>query len=696
MAKVDISKYSEVLTEFMKNAERFKVTKADMVNNLSQLKEAIAVFERLSELQSNLDPNSPRAKNYHNLMQSIASINNGWQYNKAQIQRESQLADASNAKDRLTSSEVALLTRLMGSSSLKNFVQFFDTENGGALQNLKSVVQLIDGPGIRRSEDSSDFAMSRRWSELYESLFNSSDISSRENSSADISRDEEEDSHASGFSLNLNQVEEARQAESRQTQAVSDIKSTSDAIQQAIVNKPKRSEVKVTSKQPKPKKVVGDSFMEDLKTFLKWTIGAGAAIAGIAWVADDIVKYLKDLIEEAKATRDSVQKFIDDRNSSKGTDREVWADPEKAAELYTGNLNAMKKKLPGFLKDVQITPDKITTLHALYGENRDSWRDRGAQIVQSVIGKSPSAFEMGIISAILSGSNISNPLPESGYFITRDESGMGYLYNIDSFVGDPSEQDPAAMQTRAILGAREAQSKAPFTRRFFSVGEIRQEAKELYRFAHPLYPEFLVNIIGGTEGEVRVFGEKLRRWIGGNTKHGISEQELNAMTVAEREAEQLKFADKLLREWVRTGGDVGSGILQGEQRFIAGEPVLDLFNFGEMVRSSESRKFRGLREAQNRGDAQAVAVEITKLLGRPVSAKSPMVQEALQVGDFGSTDEGKLWEFISRNDPNFSKSPMNSSQSTPPAVAPSQTTVSQTVTTTFNTDYSNQQVPGEL
>lgn len=677
MAKVNLSEYSKALDEFTKNAERFKVSKAELDQNLPQLREAIALFERLSKLQQGLDPSSPRAKNYYALMQSIASINNGWQYNQAQIKREAQLADADKATDRLSAEESRKLLQLMGSSTLKNFVQFLDADNPSAFRNLKSVVEFSYATPQRQPEDTPSVALSRRLSAWHEATWQE----------LDQEKGELEKEKASKLqTLDLNQHEEARQEEVREQQIAHDVKTTSDAIKASLVEKKPSAEVKVKSKPIKTKSQKTESFLDDLKSFLKWTIGAGAAIAGIAWVLDDVIKYLVDLEKETRDLKEGVQKFIDDRKKGEDKNRGAWVDPERAAQDYTSQLLKAQRSSPQFFKDVRITPEKITMLHAMYRDHRDDWKSKAGQYIASLFGEGLSRFEIDALNAVAQGQNVAAVTPDKNLFTTADPSGLGYVYNVDYYVGNPEDTDFAANQTRALAGARRASSLAT---------HISPQWEYRGGWGNPL------NLSAD-------IGNFVYRKFGDDTRVPFTKDELYSMRTEMLEAMQLKYADEALSDWFRRGGDIRSSVAEGEQKFRTGVFHLDLFNLGEVIRNSTDPKFDALRAAQSAGDIEGIAVEISKIARRKITPFDPMVRETLHYDDYASPDEKKFEEFLFRNNENYNpegkprdsfsdfEKQMPQYRREQAQLQRVQSTVLSNYTTFTTVDNSNQQVPGEL
>lgn len=94
MAEIKLNDINSAMDSFLKKADEVKLKKKDLMDNMPQLLQAIKMFDRLQELHNSVsDKDSPRAKNYFNLAQQIASINEGWQNAHQQISREAFLAD---------------------------------------------------------------------------------------------------------------------------------------------------------------------------------------------------------------------------------------------------------------------------------------------------------------------------------------------------------------------------------------------------------------------------------------------------------------------------------------------------------------------------------------------------------------------------------------------------------------------------
>lgn len=142
--KVNIQKMSDALGELVNKAERFKVSQYDILENMGRLEKAIPLFDKIVRIYDQLDPDSPRAKLYFNLAQSIASIPEGGAYgNNAYIQRTAALDDAAKAgpDDRLTPVELRDLKELMGTAKLTGLREVFDIENMPAFEQFKKLLE---------------------------------------------------------------------------------------------------------------------------------------------------------------------------------------------------------------------------------------------------------------------------------------------------------------------------------------------------------------------------------------------------------------------------------------------------------------------------------------------------------------------------------------------------------------------------
>ena len=134
---------NSAMETFLKKADEVKLRKKDLMDNMPQLLQAIKMFDRLQELYNSVtDKDSPRAKNYFNLAQQIASINEGWQNAHQQVSREAFLADKEGAgfPNRLSKEESEQLRKLMQSSKLKDFVEFLDMESPQTYEKFKGIV----------------------------------------------------------------------------------------------------------------------------------------------------------------------------------------------------------------------------------------------------------------------------------------------------------------------------------------------------------------------------------------------------------------------------------------------------------------------------------------------------------------------------------------------------------------------------
>ena len=143
MAEIKLNDINSAMDSFLKKADEVKLRKKDLMDNMPQLLQAIKMFDRLQELYNSVsDKDSPRAKNYFNLAQQIASINEGWQNAHQQVSREAFLADREGAgyPDRLSKEESEQLRKLMQSSKLKDFVEFLDMESPQTYEKFKGIV----------------------------------------------------------------------------------------------------------------------------------------------------------------------------------------------------------------------------------------------------------------------------------------------------------------------------------------------------------------------------------------------------------------------------------------------------------------------------------------------------------------------------------------------------------------------------
>ena len=370
MAEIKLNDINSAMETFLKKADEVKLKKKDLMDNMPQLLQAIKMFDRLQELYNSVtDKDSPRAKNYFNLAQQIASINEGWQNVHQQVSREAFLADKEGAgfPNRLSKEESEQLRKLMQSSKLKDFVEFLDMESPQTYEKFKGIVlqEAESMVGTKIVQDAlRDYYLATS------SDISKSNLSLREWLSVkladfieNINKDSEDDSdNASGKKSvrvsaedeTLVQDEEERQEKVKTDQAVAEIVKTSGKIDAALRKRePEKSKTKVKVKS-KPWKAPKGTWMGDLMQLLKWAGYLAGGIAAVAGVTSLIAGQIRKAIEYQKEIKEAIDKYTKDRNADEGRASSM-VDPEEIQ-----NIREEAKKREERDKEVGIDMSSIT------------------------------------------------------------------------------------------------------------------------------------------------------------------------------------------------------------------------------------------------------------------------------------------------------------------------------------------------
>lgn len=382
MAEIKLNDINSAMETFLKKADEVKLKKKDLMDNMPQLLQAIKMFDRLQELYNSVtDKDSPRAKNYFNLAQQIASINEGWQNAHQQVSREAFLADKEGAgfPNRLSKEESEQLKKLMQSSKLKDFVEFLDMESPQTYEKFKGIVlqEAESMVGTKIVQDAlRDYYLATS------SDISKSNLSLREWLSVkladfieNINKDSEDDSdkssgkksvRASAEDETLVQDEEERQEKVKTDQAVAEIVKTSGKIDAALRKRePEKSKTKVKVKS-KPWKAPKGTWMGDLMQLLKWGGYLAGGVAAMAAMIPGIIKainYFKEtykegeeqkkvlftkwdeVIERVKARQEEDLKRLSDKEVMERGMRErmkLFTQLPGVADFFGGNLSKDK------------------------------------------------------------------------------------------------------------------------------------------------------------------------------------------------------------------------------------------------------------------------------------------------------------------------------------------------------------------
>lgn len=382
MAEIKLNDINSAMETFLKKADEVKLKKKDLMDNMPQLLQAIKMFDRLQELYNSVtDKDSPRAKNYFNLAQQIASINEGWQNAHQQVSREAFLADKEGAgfPNRLSKEESEQLKKLMQSSKLKDFVEFLDMESPQTYEKFKGIVlqEAESMVGTKVVQDAlRDYYLATS------SDISKSNLSLREWLSVkladfieNINKDSEDDSdkssgkksvRASAEDETLVQDEEERQEKVKTDQAVAEIVKTSGKIDAALRKRePEKSKTKVKVKS-KPWKAPKGTWMGDLMQLLKWGGYLAGGVAAMAAMLPGITKainYFKEtykegeeqkkvlfakwdeVIERVKARQEEDLKRLSDKEAMERGMRErmkLFTQLPGVADFFGGNLSKDK------------------------------------------------------------------------------------------------------------------------------------------------------------------------------------------------------------------------------------------------------------------------------------------------------------------------------------------------------------------
>lgn len=490
MSKVVLEDVNNSLERFNELSEEFKVSKAEVVENLPMLQEAVSLFERLKELYYSVDPDSPRAKNYYDMAQSLASIDQGWRYNRDLLSNEAILADHAKAPigSRLSLEERDMVRSLIGSSKLQNFVQFLDMENPDAFNTLSKVVSIETNNQDLSLLSPKDW-MSKRTSMLVSSLFNVLQSPTNNQNVPKVVPDEEvvpDEGVVPDEDDSLVEYVSKQSNKESQEKAIAEITETSKSIDEALREKrPVKTKSKSTRKSSKPYKPDqnwGDAF----KQIAKWLAAAAATFAGVGFLSKKILDIVKDIKWSKEAMESSVNNFTSKRKSDETEDASRWKDKEAAGKDYREALEDLKKEWPTLFKGIS---SKDIGLLQSYAANQEAtvgygvMRDLTRWLSTTFEGKSEEQINM--LAAIFRGDRV---------FWHEDKNGNKFGINLDPFVKSPKGQEvsDAALAARALDASQSTRASQPYemdgswvdkTFRSEKVQESKEEARNVLKLS---------------------------------------------------------------------------------------------------------------------------------------------------------------------------------------------------------------------
>lgn len=476
MAEIKLNDINSAMDSFLKKADEVKLRKKDLMDNMPQLLQAIKMFDRLQELYNSVsDKDSPRAKNYFNLAQQIASINEGWQNAHQQISREAFLADREGAgsPNRLSKEESEQLRKLMQSSKLKDFVEFLDMESPQTYEKFKGIVlqEAESTVGTKVVQDAlRDYYLATSHD------ISKSNLSLREWLSVkladfveSINKDAEEESKdkpkGKPFSDDtLVQDEEERQEKVKTDQAVAEIVKTSGKIDSALRKKePEKSQTKVKVKS-KPWKAPKGTWMGDLVQLLKWAgylAGGVAAVAGLIPGITKAINYFKETYKEGEEQKKVLfAKWDEVIERVKARQEEDLARLSDKDAMARGMRERMQifTQLPGVeeLFGGKLTKDKVSELDAYMTkpkEERESLKTFFANTFGNL-----TRTQKRILTALINGDEIVDAdLPFLRDKVRSGEFGRTILTVPDRLINPQTPEDYAQLGVLKAEYNRKAQ-----------------------------------------------------------------------------------------------------------------------------------------------------------------------------------------------------------------------------------------------
>lgn len=653
MAEIKLNDINSAMETFLKKADEVKLKKKDLMDNMPQLLQAIKMFDRLQELYNSVtDKDSSRAKNYFNLAQQIASINEGWQNAHQQISREAFLADREGvgSPNRLSKEESEQLRKLMQSSKLKDFVEFLDMESPQTYEKFKGIVMqeaesmvgtkvvqdalrdyyLATSHDISKSNLSLREWLSVKLADFVESINKDAEEESKDKTKGKPSSDD-----------TLVQDEEERQEKVKTDQAVAEIVKTSGKIDSALRKKePEKSQTKVKVKS-KPWKAPKGTWMGDLVQLLKWAGYLAGGIAAVAGVTNILAEQIRKAIEYQKEVKDNLDKYIKDRNSD-----EDRASSNIAEDAVQGIRDAAAKKAE---LDKEVGMDFSSIMLPTSGLDKvESWTGSRSSYLGGLLREGVAATLDISPTRLATARAVANQ--SCATIQANTAAGRARVLSTDSYIDDPNNPlSPEAKYARGVEARRRQNALAYFVRPEWNVvRDAEQDLGVLGRVINKIpYGDDVYKWIAG-------FGAGLRNYLAPKTKGGKSIDELYKMSDSELEKYALeKFGDKWLDSWYYTGYTRDYGL--DPRNAVYPEEQLYDAALGELIYTSKDRRFKSLRDAQKSGDSKKVysaLQETFKGTNHKVGTfeeEKDTIQDILDYKDWGS-DSGFLYNASKRNE----------------------------------------------
>lgn len=630
MAEIKLNDINSAMDSFLKKADEVKLRKKDLMDNMPQLLQAIKMFDRLQELYNSVsDKDSPRAKNYFNLAQQIASINEGWQNAHQQISREAFLADREGAgfPNRLSKEESEQLRKLMQSSKLKDFVEFLDMESpqtyekfkGIVLQEAESMVgtkvvqdalrdyYLATSHDISKSNLSLREWLSVKLAEFVESINKDSEEEDTDKPKGKATSDD-----------TLVQDEEERQEKVKTDQAVAEIVKTSGKIDSALRKKePEKSQTKVKVKS-KPWKAPKGTWMGDLVQLLKWAGYLAGGIAAVAGVSDLIVDQIKKAREQQDLLKRNLDEYIKERRADQARAEGAVTDKEAASKHMD--------KMISDLRETRLLPENVSSedisLFQSWATMPGSKKGLRNWIAEHIGSEDPEY--LAILEAIAR--------KQSTAFVPRKGNSAPYSIWVDPNIPDPeSPISNAAMYTYGVEAKRRQVAWGTVQRKQW---DSKYDAKNWGAARYTGVPFVFEGIRAG--------GAAVRNWFA-DTYGDLDSEQLAKMSNSELEryaleANQKRWEKQLLRDGyikdVNYDPQYSVGTMNGVPDVVV----------GEVIYNSKGRDLAKLRNAQKSGDPRQVydALKQTVYWRNRIGSfeeEQRLIKDILDYKDWGS-DEG--------------------------------------------------------
>lgn len=630
MAEIKLNDINSAMDSFLKKADEVKLRKKDLMDNMPQLLQAIKMFDRLQELYNSVsDKDSPRAKNYFNLAQQIASINEGWQNAHQQISREAFLADREGAgfPNRLSKEESEQLRNLMQSSKLKDFVEFLDMESpqtyekfkGIVLQEAESMVgtkvvqdalrdyYLATSHDISKSNLSLREWLSVKLAEFVESINKDSEEEDTDKPKGKATSDD-----------TLVQDEEERQEKVKTDQAVAEIVKTSGKIDSALRKKePEKSQTKVKVKS-KPWKAPKGTWMGDLVQLLKWAGYLAGGIAAVAGVSNLIVDQIKKAREQQDLLKRNLDEYIKERRADQARAEGAVTDKEAASKHMD--------KMISDLRETRLLPKNVSSedisLFQSWATMPGSKKGLRNWIAEHIGSEDPEY--LAILEAIAR--------KQSTAFVPRKGNSAPYSIWVDPNIPDPeSPISNAAMYTYGVEAKRRQVAWGTVQRKQW---DSKYDAKNWGAARYTGVPFVFEGIRAG--------GAAVRNWFA-DTYGDLDSEQLAKMSNSELEryaleANQKRWEKQLLRDGyikdVNYDPQYSVGTMNGVPDVVV----------GEVIYNSKGRDLAKLRNAQKSGDPRQVydALKQTVYWRNRIGSfeeEQKLIKDILDYKDWGS-DEG--------------------------------------------------------